>query len=167
MPKSKKLLPPLRGKVGMGGTPHLSPPPQGGRKLAEIKVVFFDAGGTLFRPYPSVGEIYSRVAAKHGVQTRAEDLEKLFHDVWHSRNGLASLAGATSDRIERDWWYSVVREVFSSSAPFADFEAFFSELYELFATAECWKLFDDALPLLNHMRQKNLRLGVISNCDHR
>ena len=30
------------------------------------KAVLLDAGGTLFRPYPSIGHYYSAVAAKYG-----------------------------------------------------------------------------------------------------
>lgn len=134
--------------------------------MPPVKVIFFDAGGTLFRPYPSVGEIYSRTAARHGVTVTPEELERLFHDAWHARNGLASLTGATSDKIERDWWQSLVKEVFAAT-PFQDFEAFFGELYELFARPECWRLFDDALPILEELREKNYRLGIISNWDHR
>jgi len=32
-----------------------------------LKVVFFDAGGTLFRVRGSIGEVYATVAARHGV----------------------------------------------------------------------------------------------------
>ena len=39
---------------------------------AEIKLeaVSLDAGGTLFQPWPSVGEVYADVASRHGVKVR-------------------------------------------------------------------------------------------------
>jgi putative hydrolase of the HAD superfamily len=135
--------------------------------MPEIKVVFFDAGGTLFRPYPSVGEVYAKVAARHGVRVNAELVEKTFHKKWHERNGLASLAGLTSEKIERDWWYALVRDVFGNLGEFEDFDGFFHELYDLFARAECWRLFDDTVPALDELKGKGLRLGIISNWDHR
>lgn len=131
------------------------------------KVVFFDAGGTLFRPYPSVGAVYARVAAAHGVQVDADHVEKVFHEKWHERNGLATLAELSSEKIEREWWYALVRDVFGNLGAFHDFDAFFQELYDLFARAECWRLFDDAVPVLERLKRQGLRLAVISNWDHR
>jgi len=131
------------------------------------KVIFFDAGGTLFRPYPSVGVVYARVAAEHGVQVEAEVVEKAFHKHWHQRNGLSAVAAATSEKIERDWWYALVRDVFGNLGEFDDFDGFFQELYDLFARAECWRLFDDTLPTLEKIRAKGYRMGIISNWDHR
>ena len=41
------------------------------------KVIFFDAGGTLFRPYPSVGAVYAQTAAKHGAQDRLSTINRV------------------------------------------------------------------------------------------
>ena len=158
--------------------------------MPKPKVVFFDAGGTLFRPFPSVGAIYARVAGRHGVRVDADQVEKVFHDKWHERNGMTSLAGLSSEKIEREWWFRMVREVFSGfssspagsgrgsmdsppaaagndGTPFDDFDAFFQELYDLFARAECWRLFDDSIPVLRRLQETGFRLGIISNWDHR
>src|SRR3989344_4254059 len=130
-------------------------------------VIFFDAGGTLFRPYPSVGDVYARVAARHGVQVEAVKVEKAFHDHWHRRNGMTTLAGLSSERIEKEWWCGLVRDVFGNLAEFDDFDRFFQELYELFARAECWRLFDDTVPALEALKQRGIRMGIIYNWDHR
>ncbi len=135
--------------------------------MPRTKVIFFDAGGTLFRPYPSVGDIYARAAARHGVRVDAEHVEKTFHDKWHERNGMTSLAGLTSEKIERQWWHALVRDVFGNLGAFDNFDAFFQELYDLFARAECWRLFDDTVPVLQDLKANGFRLGIISNWDHR
>jgi putative hydrolase of the HAD superfamily len=135
--------------------------------MRRINAVFFDAGGTLFRPYPSVGAVYARVAAQHGVPVDPGHVEKVFHEKWHERNGLTTLAGLSSEKIEREWWHALVRDVFGNLGEFRDFEAFFQELYELFARAECWRLFDDTVPVLNQLKEKGMRLAIISNWDHR
>src|SRR6266581_955206 len=127
------------------------------------KVIFFDAGGTLFRPYPSVGEVYARTAARHGVRVDAEHVEKAFHHKWHERNGMTTLAGLTSEKIERQWWHALVQDVFGNLGAFDNFDAFFQELYDLFARAECWRLFEDTLPVLQQLKVQGLRLGIISN----
>lgn len=135
--------------------------------MPKHKVVFFDAGGTLFRPYPSVGGVYAQTAKKHGVVVEAETVERIFHAKWHERNGMVALTGKTSDKIERDWWYALVRDVFGNMEQFKDFDAFFEELYDLFARAECWRLFDDTVPTLRRLKSDGFRLGIISNWDQR
>jgi putative hydrolase of the HAD superfamily len=135
--------------------------------MPKANVIFFDAGGTLFRPYPSVGEVYARVALKHGVRVDAADVEKTFHSKWHERSGVAALAVQTSEKIEREWWYALVRDVFGNLGAFDNFDAFFHELYDLFARAECWRLFDDTVPVLEELKRRRFRLGMISNWDHR
>src|SRR5438046_2935550 len=85
--------------------------------MQNIKAIFFDAGGTLFRPYPSVGYLYAETAAQHGIHADAEELERRFQQAWRARNGLATLQGQTNEKIERDWWYDLVKEIFSHVSP--------------------------------------------------
>ena len=132
--------------------------------MRNVKVIFFDAGGTLFRPYPSVGHVYAATALKHGVTVEALAVEKAFHEQWHQRN---ALSGATSEKIEREWWYQLVRDTFGQLDAFSDFDAFFEELYDLFARAECWRLFDDTVEALSALKKAGYRLAIISNWDHR
>jgi putative hydrolase of the HAD superfamily len=131
------------------------------------KVIFFDAGGTLFRPFPSVGAVYAATAARHGITVDPEHVEKAFHDHWHLRNGMTTLAGLTSEKIEREWWHNLVRDVFKNLGAFDDFDLFFQELYDLFARAECWRLFDDTVPVLEEVKKRGYRMGIISNWYHR
>ena len=60
--------------------------------VKKIKAVFFDAGGTLFRPYPSVGEIYAETALRHGLAVEAGRAEAAFQAKWHERDGRAAEA---------------------------------------------------------------------------
>jgi putative hydrolase of the HAD superfamily len=135
--------------------------------FAKIKAVFFDAGGTLFRPYPSVGEVYSEVARAHGLETDPAKLESIFHSLWEKRDGLASLASHSSEKEEKNWWHSLVWEVFSSLGTVENFDAFFDELYDRFASPETWCLFEDALPALREMKKSKKIVGIVSNWDSR
>lgn len=136
-------------------------------KLSSIKAFFFDAGGTLFQPYPSVGEIYAEVARRYGLAADPQTLETLFHTTWEKRDGLASLAGRSGQKEERVWWRSLVHEVFSQLGAIENFEAFFDELYDRFARPEAWRLFPDTLPLLQELKKRGKVLGVVSNWDSR
>ena len=135
--------------------------------FSRVRAVFFDAGGTLFRPFPSVGEIYSEVAGRHGLVARPSALEEIFHKEWIRRDGLAGLTGHTSEKVEKKWWRELVWEVFSSFGPVDDFEAFFEELYDRFARAESWRLFSDTLPVLQALKKRGKILGIVSNWDSR
>ena len=76
--------------------------------IHSYKAVFFDAGGTLLRPYPSVGEIYQTVASRHGCQVDKDVIEKKFRKIWIRRNGLADLSSHSDEKVERELWRSIV-----------------------------------------------------------
>lgn len=48
-----------------------------------------------------------------------------------------------------------------------DFEAWFEDLYRDFGSAAVWRPFDDAVPALERLRARGLRLAVVSNWDRR
>ena len=78
----------------------------------EYDVVFFDAGGTLFRAYPSVGQIYHRVAARYGASCDADGLDRAFRECWVIHDGVHRGAPHPDADEERAWWSSFVRDVF-------------------------------------------------------
>ena len=135
--------------------------------LKNRKAIFFDAGGTLLYPFPSVGEIYRDAALRHGCVADALLLEKKFHEVWLKRDGLTSLVAQTSEKVEREWWRSVVKEVFSEIAGLTNFDPFFAELYDLFAHPSVWRLYPETLEVLDELKHRKIRLGIISNWDSR
>lgn len=136
-------------------------------QLQKIKAIFFDAGGTLFRPFPSVGEVYASVSRKYGLIADPKDLEFHFHTTWEKRDGLASLTSYSGEKEEKKWWRELVWDVFSKFGPIDQFEAFFEELYNQFKMPEVWQLFPDALPALQYFKKKNKIVGIISNWDSR
>lgn len=132
-----------------------------------IKGVFFDAAGTLFTAYPSVGAIYSRIARKYGMELPIDLTEQYFAEQYNLRNGIGSLVGRSDERTEFLWWkelvYSVVKKI---TAP-RDFDTYFDELFKYFTYAEAWKLYPDTLGVLTQLREMGLVLGIISNWDSR
>ncbi len=135
--------------------------------LSSFKAVFFDAGGTLLHPYPSVGAIYEQISGKHGSKRKADVLEMNFRSAWLKRDGLSSLQSHSSEKIEREWWKSLVFEVFGTDKDIHDFEKFFDELYDYFAKPECWQLYPGTKDVLKALKHKGKKLGVISNWDSR
>jgi putative hydrolase of the HAD superfamily len=124
-----------------------------------IKAVFLDVGGTLIRPFPSVGGIYANVAAQHGVSLSPETVDQRFKIAWKAKR-------ATRRPVEKSWWREVVAEVFVGHA-FPDFESFFEDVYAAFATKTAWHIFDDVIPALEALKAQSKRIAVLSNWDAR
>src|SRR3989338_8629340 len=133
----------------------------------KIKAIFFDAGGTLFRPYPSVGEIYARAASSYGRTYRPEALETEFHSAWKKRGGISSLGTETNEEKERSWWHSLVREVFEPHGGVPNFDNFFKALHRSFEEKHLWEIYSEVPDVLEDLRRKKFVLGVVSNWDLR
>jgi putative hydrolase of the HAD superfamily len=127
--------------------------------LANLEAITFDVGGTLIRPWPSVGHVYAEVAARHGLgHLTAASLEERFRVVWSRRPQLAET---------RAGWEQLVDDAFSGLAQAPPGQAFFSELYDRFAAPEAWRIYDDVPPVLERLAAGGFRLAVVSNWDER
>ncbi len=127
--------------------------------LEDLKAVTFDVGGTMIRPWPSVGHIYSEVAARHGLgHLTAASLEERFRSVWARKPQLAET---------RSGWEQLVDEAFADLAPSSPSRTFFAELYDRFAAPEAWRIYDDVPPVLERLAADGFRLAVVSNWDDR
>ncbi|MGH7934765.1 MAG: HAD-IA family hydrolase [Candidatus Binataceae bacterium] len=135
-----------------------------------LRVVFFDAAGTLFEPREPVGESYARIAREFGVVAAATQVSAAFRHVFHRTPGLAfgpERTAAELRRLERQWWHGVVAQVFAGLGRFDDFEAYFATLFAFFADSAHWRADPEAAPLLADLKGRGLKLGVISNFDTR
>src|SRR5215468_5457972 len=102
---------------------------------SDIKVVFFDAVGTLIETRDSVGEIYSRVAREFGFEAEPQVLQQKFAHSFRRQPPLAFPAGtpdALLSELEKSWWRNLVKEVFAGLGSFPRFEEFFDEIFERF-----------------------------------
>ena len=134
-----------------------------------IKAVFFDAAGTLIKPVRGVGESYAVFAAKYGNPISAADILERFRTCFETTPHLA-FPGARQESIpelERNWWKNLVGQIFAPWAPFTQFEEYFAEIFDYFASPEAWALYPDALETLLALKQQGLILDVISNFDSR
>jgi putative hydrolase of the HAD superfamily len=135
--------------------------------LQDFKAIFFDAGGTLFHPYPSVGEIYVEVARRYGCHAQPAEIEKIFRSVWRHKDEAASLVSHSSEKIEKQWWYHLVFEVFSHVGGVPDFDRFFDELYHIFAAPAVWRVYPGTEEILERLSKDHKRLAIVSNWDSR
>jgi putative hydrolase of the HAD superfamily len=134
----------------------------------KLKGVFFDAGNTLLRVYPSLGVIYSEVAATFGANLPPELIEASFRDLWTKKDSLVSNEGHRNTyEKERDWWKYLVAQVFKDQIGLSDFDRFFDHLYARFALSDSWRVYDDVLMVLQTLKKRRLKLAIISNWDSR
>ncbi len=129
------------------------------RFLNHVQAITFDVGGTLIRPWPSVGQVYAEAAARHGAKNLSPALLKeRFVEAWRD------LEDFNHTRAE---WEALVDATFMGLTADPPSQTFFPELFEHFARPDAWRLFDDALPTLEALACRGVKLGVISNWDDR
>lgn len=123
---------------------------------APVRALFFDVGGTLLRPWPSVGAIYAATANRHRLSGTPEQMERAFRESWAA----LKRPGLTVSR--KEWWRELVFRTLGQEN-----EACFQELFELFARPDVWRVFPDVESTLREARDRGLHVGVISNWDER
>ncbi|MBD2194967.1 MULTISPECIES: HAD-IA family hydrolase [Calothrix] len=136
------------------------------------KVIFLDAVGTIIGVKGSVGEVYRQIAQEFDVDVPADTLNRAFYESFKAAPPPIFPDADSQDILQRefDWWRIVALNTFESAGvlkEFADFSAFFSELYIHFGTAEPWFVYPDVLPSLVNWRRMGIELGVLSNFDSR
>jgi putative hydrolase of the HAD superfamily len=135
-----------------------------------LKAVFFDAAGTLFDAREPVGHTYARIARLHGLHADDAAVSAGFRRAFASTPGLAfgpSRSAADLRRLEREWWHGLVHRSFAGLGEFDSFDAFFDKLFAYFADPTSWLPMPEVNATLQRLKDTNLKLGIISNFDHR
>jgi putative hydrolase of the HAD superfamily len=125
----------------------------------KIQAVTFDVGGTLIQPWPSVGHVYADVAARHGLKNLSPDrLNRNFVAAWRAKRNF--------HHTQQDW-AAIVDRTFDGLCQPPPSRSFFPAIYQSFAEAAAWRLYDDAVPALEGLASRGLSLAIISNWDER
>jgi putative hydrolase of the HAD superfamily len=135
-----------------------------------LKVVSFDAAGTLIRPVDPVGVTYARFAARYGATALdASALEHEFRRAFTQRPPLAfsGLSDAERAGAEFRWWSELVEEVVTAAGGVARFDEFFAALYAHYAAGAAWIAYPEVHDTLDALQARGLRLAVLSNFDSR
>jgi putative hydrolase of the HAD superfamily len=124
-----------------------------------LKAVTFDVGGTLIEPWPSVGQVYTRVALRHGITGLNPELVQ--------RSFLTQWTAATNFRHSREAWRQLATATLQPFTNRASDPNLFNSLWEEFRGGSAWRRFPDADFALPALKRAGLRLAVISNWDER
>ncbi|HBE18393.1 MAG TPA: hydrolase [Cyanobacteria bacterium UBA11149] len=140
--------------------------------MQQPKVIFLDAVGTLFGVRGSVGEAYSTIANKFGVQASATALNDAFFQAFSTAEPLVFPQTDPEEipECEFEWWRLIALRTFQNVGvlnQFEDFTDFFDQLYNYFATAQPWFIYPDVIPALAAWQKAGIQLGIVSNFDSR
>ena len=126
----------------------------------KFRAVLFDAAETLFTTRGTVGEIYAGVARRYGSIASPQEVHTAF--LRHFRG-----SGPTAPEEQKTWWKDAVHRVFSDVGMVDQFDRFFDEVYNQFRDSTGWLLFPETVEVLQDLKRRGLKLGVISNFDDR
>jgi putative hydrolase of the HAD superfamily len=134
-----------------------------------IRAVFFDVGNTLLYPYPSVSEVCRQILAEEGH----------FHDLSAIDALMPLVDGYYEDRYQSDdtFWtdegetsqvwigmYSLMcRRLGIADEP----ERIARRVYGEFGDPGRWRAYADVEPAFLRLRERGVKLGIISNWDSR
>jgi putative hydrolase of the HAD superfamily len=137
--------------------------------MTNIRVIFFDAAGTLIGLTKGAAHHYCEVAARHGLEVDLGAMNEAFRMTWRAQPAPATTRKLREDD-DRGWWREFVDEVLDKCAVPRDgsFDraAYFAELYEEFAQPGVWEVFPETRAVLAQLSGE-YELGIISNFDQR
>jgi len=130
-----------------------------------IRVVLFDAVGTVLQPSPPVGEAYFLAGREAGSRLTLDQVTQRFRREFSRQFGGERAASQTNDELERRRWREVIAQVFDDVA---DIDAqLFPRLWRHFGDSRNWRLFADASLAWQTLAAAGYEVGLASNFDSR
>jgi HAD superfamily hydrolase (TIGR01549 family) len=124
-----------------------------------LKAVLFDVDFTLFRPGPELGpEGYRRVGERHGLELDPERYTDARMDA------IASLQRERQLVHDEEVWIAFTERIVRGMGGDAEgAHGCASEMVREWERHENFTLFEDALPVLEDLRGRGLKIGLVSN----
>ena len=129
--------------------------------FSSVNIISFDATGTLFDPFPSIGAIYAEVLQEHGVYRTEPELEMRFIVEFHKSR--QHTPEEINEKSERKRWKKVVRGVLEDDYS----KEIFNSLWERLGSGDCWKPKIRIRRTLKALAEDGNKLIITSNWDHR
>ena len=139
------------------------PSPAPTHELQTPRLILFDVGATLVDPHPSARELVLSVLREHGLPVGPSDMERAEPLAWRQVAHLMPFERYGQEESRAFWavFYRVLLEELGQP----DDEALRSRLYTEFQRLENWRLYPDAVPVLEELRDRGHMLGVVSNWE--
>ncbi|HEV8335049.1 MAG TPA: HAD-IA family hydrolase [Candidatus Polarisedimenticolia bacterium] len=136
----------------------------------KLSLVTFDVGGTLIRPFPSVGAIYSEVLTRRGFAADPERTEGAFEEAWDEA---ARIVPPDRERYswspegERGYWRRLLAGTVARLGGGEPPPGAAEELFERFGHRETWRLYPEVRGALERIAARGITMAVVSNWDSR
>jgi putative hydrolase of the HAD superfamily len=134
--------------------------------VSPLRAVLLDAGGTLFTERTSRAAIYAATARRHGVaveEAAAARALKLVHARLPQRLPQRSNGRGDAFRYSRPWFEHFIAAVFAEVGVCELPAGVAPDLFATFADPATFRLFDEVVPTLARLRERGLKLAVVSN----
>src|SRR4051812_49163510 len=123
-----------------------------------VSAIVFDVDFTIAQPGPDLGpEGYSRLGARHGLEldpARYEEARKA---------AFVDLKRHPELDHDEEIWIRFTQRIIDGMGGVGDTYAAAAEMEEAWVHAHHFELYDDALPTLDALRERGLRIGLLSN----
>jgi putative hydrolase of the HAD superfamily len=123
-----------------------------------VRAIVFDVDFTLAKPGPDLGPAgYARLGARHGLTldpTRYDDAR---------RAALVDLKRHPELDHDEEIWIRFTQRIIEGMGGVGDTYAAACEMEGAWAHAHHFELYDDAIPTLEALRDRGLKLGLLSN----
>ena len=144
------------------------PPPLFSGKMT----LFFDAADTFIALAEPVPSVYSRFLRKHNITMSAQAIGQVLPDTFQNTPPPIYSDFPDGHAAETAWWRTMVRATVSDAgasefAKSAEFDPFFTELFNHYALAEAWELYPDTISALDRAKSSGATLAIVSNFDNR
>lgn len=135
----------------------------------KYKAVFFDAGNTLLRPYPSVEHVCTEVFGRNGFEIDQEALKAavLVGDRYYEERYWEDDTFWRSEEEAAGLWVDLYTLVARELGINGDGRRLAKEIYDEFGFHHRWELFPDALQTIKGLKDMGLKVGLVSNWDSR
>ena len=132
-----------------------------------IKAITFDVGSTLLFPHPSVAETFVTAASRYGNDITLETAESHVDDCWKLYFAEYQRDGdfwCTHEGCKHIWeiQYALLCDLCGLTSHKAEIV---NDVYEAFLRGHHWEMYADVVPTLEVLRERGIRMAVISNWD--
>ncbi|MAT11914.1 MAG: HAD-IA family hydrolase [Pirellulales bacterium] len=131
----------------------------------DIKIVLFDAVGTVMFPQPDIAQAYVDIGSRYIDDLEQEQVLSRFKQVFSQVFSAENSRIPVTEESTLAAWVKVVE------GTFPDFKAaggeLFQELWDHFASSQAWRVYDDVKDCFKRLSSRGFQLGIASNFDSR
>lgn len=133
------------------------------------QAVFFDVGNTLLFPYPSVSHVCEEILRRAGHVRDLDAIESVMPlvDQYYEDRYRDDDAFWTSEEETSGVWVGMYSLLCRRLGIEERAEELAMAVYDAFGSPERWRAWDDVRPAFERLRDRGVRVGVISNWDRR